>query len=129
MDKQLIEKLKDQRGIKAYYHFLRINYYVVGSLCGVWNLIWLFVKGWIKYGCFCGLTRPWPPASNQTMDDFDAICRDHDYCWDRVQKANYCAFTSTKTPSYAYHIRREEFNLPTHVYPYENITVMKDIIK
>jgi len=43
-----------------------------------------------NYGCFCGSNYlNWPPKSNVTMDDFDAICLDHDWCYQEAEDLDW----------------------------------------
>jgi len=36
----------------------------------------------IPYGCWCGITLPYPPAHEEPIDEFDANCKVHDHCYD-----------------------------------------------
>jgi len=36
----------------------------------------------IPYGCWCGVTVPYPPAHEEPIDSFDAKCKTHDICYD-----------------------------------------------
>ena len=35
----------------------------------------------IPYGCWCGITIPWP-ARHDPIDTFDEKCKIHDYCYE-----------------------------------------------
>ena len=35
----------------------------------------------IPYGCWCGITLPWP-SPWKAVDDFDSSCKTHDYCYE-----------------------------------------------
>ena len=39
----------------------------------------------MDYGCFCGKNSAWPPSSNRTMDEFDARCLVHDWCYHEAE--------------------------------------------
>ena len=61
-----------------------------------------------SYGCFCGSNYwDWPPTSNMTMDEFDAICLYHDWCYQEAEGLEECSGYST---TYNYDI-----NSSTHV--------------
>ena len=36
----------------------------------------------IPYGCWCGITIPYPPAHEEPIDQFDAKCKTHDICYE-----------------------------------------------
>ncbi|XP_023342172.1 phospholipase A2 isoform X2 [Eurytemora carolleeae] len=36
----------------------------------------------IPYGCWCGITIPYPPVHEEPVDEFDATCKVHDHCYD-----------------------------------------------
>ena len=43
----------------------------------------------IPYGCWCGITENWPPLS-EPIDQFDAACKVHDYCYNNATKELGC---------------------------------------
>ena len=43
-----------------------------------------------KYGCWCGLTIPFP-ASHDPVDHIDGLCKVHDYCYDDALKSGCTA--------------------------------------
>ena len=48
----------------------------------------------IPYGCWCGITLPYPPAHEEPIDSFDAKCKTHDICYDQSQiEVNLIAYT------------------------------------
>ena len=36
----------------------------------------------IPYGCWCGITVPFPPNHDEPIDNFDEKCKVHDYCYE-----------------------------------------------
>ena len=51
----------------------------------------------IPYGCWCGITIPFP-AQNDPIDEYDALCKSHDYCYEEgiaavKFKSNFHKFT------------------------------------
>ena len=36
----------------------------------------------IPYGCWCGVTIPFPPEHDEPIDTFDSLCKTHDYCYE-----------------------------------------------
>ena len=49
----------------------------------------------IPYGCWCGITLPYPPAHEEPIDSFDAKCKTHDICYDQSQiEVNLIAYIS-----------------------------------
>ena len=51
----------------------------------------------IPYGCWCGINVVSADAIPEPVDDFDAACRDHDACYERVATkwAPHCDSTWT----------------------------------
>ena len=43
----------------------------------------------IPYGCWCGITIPFP-AQNDPVDEYDALCKSHDFCYeDGIAAVNF----------------------------------------
>lgn len=51
----------------------------------------------IKYGCWCGLTIPFP-ASHGPVDYIDSLCKVHDYCYDDALKSGCSAMDEYVLP-------------------------------
>ena len=51
----------------------------------------------IPYGCWCGITVPFP-AQHEPIDYFDEQCKIHDYCYeDAIKEVNILNFAKSKT--------------------------------
>ena len=47
----------------------------------------------IPYGCWCGITVPFPPNHDEPIDNFDEKCKVHDYCYeDAIKEVNIFDF-------------------------------------
>ena len=43
----------------------------------------------IPYGCWCGITIPFP-AQNDPIDEYDDLCKSHDFCYeDGIAAVNF----------------------------------------
>ena len=62
--------------------------WMVGDVLG--NICPSISSKLLDYGCFCGRTVPWPPKSNETVDEFDALCLKHDWCYHVVGTLDEC---------------------------------------
>ena len=54
------------------------------------------------YGCFCGLTRPWP-CPWKPIDQFDEICKVHDYCYEDANAKLGCTQWDDYVYTYKWH--------------------------
>ena len=75
--------MNDERGIPQ---FASIVNKVLDSICPKIGFKLL------NYGCFCGMQETWPPIDNMTMNSFDSLCLEHDWCWHRVNQAGCSSY-------------------------------------
>ena len=73
----------------------------------------------LNYGCFCGLQETWPPLYNKTMDSFDSLCLEHDWCWHQVNHAGCSSYWEW----YSYYFIEEMVWIPSKSRFYNKISV------
>ena len=54
---------------------------------------WYVLPCWfpIPYGCWCGISIPFPPPEDP-IDEFDSSCKRHDYCYEAGALLNCTSF-------------------------------------
>lgn len=62
----------------------------------------------IPYGCWCGITIPFPPLHEEPVDVFDAQCKSHDYCYEEVNAEQGCNLLDNYFWSYEWHLIKGE---------------------
>ena len=71
----------------------------IGTTCNV------LVK---PYGCFCGVTdfenMNTLQKNNHTVDDFDKLCLEHDYCYHEIDETNLCGGWNVKYIHYTWNV-------------------------
>jgi len=56
----------------------------------------------IPYGCWCGITLPWP-CPYKPVDDFDDLCKTHDYCYEEAEDSMGCSIWDEYLWLYKWH--------------------------
>jgi len=111
-------KIGDKRAIesdRSVVEFLNIAGGVLSPMCPFSSYSKL-----TNYGCFCGLTLDWPPKSNKTMDSFDEICFEHDWCYTRAEKA--CSSWPALMVTFDYDFKEEMVKASENSAEYNRVT-------
>ena len=64
----------------------------------------------IPYGCWCGITLPWP-SPYKPIDDLDEACKSHDWCYEAAADEG-CSIWDEYVFNYKWHDDNSEVRNP-----------------
>ena len=75
----------------------------------------------LSYGCWCGSNRlTGTPNHNKTVDRFDELCNNHDWCYNRILQDDCNGYWS----QYSYYFEKQNISFPGASHPpYNKVTV------
>ena len=65
----------------------------------------------IPYGCWCGITLPWP-SPYKPIDDLDEACKSHDWCYEAAADEG-CSIWDEYVFNYKWHDDNGEVSKPS----------------
>ena len=70
----------------------------------------------IPYGCWCGITLPWP-SPYKPIDDLDEACKSHDWCYEAAADEG-CSIWDEYVFNYKWHDDNGEVSKPSKTITY-----------